>query len=87
MIDKEILELNSEQTAAVQDLLDQELKIEAVKLCREYLDCDLVKAKELVDSLQLGTDASSSEPAEMGLMSPLGIAVLLLILGTYLLIR
>jgi ribosomal protein L7/L12 len=79
------LELSDALKAELQPLLEQGQTIEAVKLCRERLDCDLVQAKALVDGLQ--PETSELEKSEAGLISPLGILVLALILGAYLYIR
>ena len=78
-------ELSEALKAELQPLLEQGQTIEAVKLCRERLDCDLVLAKALVDGMQ--PETSQPEESEAGLISPLGITVLLLILGAYLYIR
>lgn len=79
--------VTDEQRAELKTLLDKGQGIEAVKLCRSYLDCDLVQAKAVVDKLDPLTEASLSEQTDMGSMSPLGIAVLILILGGYYFIR
>ncbi len=78
-------ELSEALKAELQPLLEQGQTIEAVKLCRERLDCDLVQAKALVDGLT--PEPSQPEESEAGLISPLGVGILLLILGVYYFIR
>jgi ribosomal protein L7/L12 len=80
-------EITDEQRVELKALLDQGQEIEAVKLCRSYLDCDLVQAKVVVDSLTSIEEVGIAQNNEMGLMSPLGIVVLVLILGGYYFIR
>lgn len=80
--------LSEEQQSEVQALLQQGQKIEAVKLCRELMDCDLVQAKSLVDELCSEESAGEAEEAEpLSVLSPLGILVLIIILSVYLYIR
>ena len=78
-------ELSEALKAELQPLLEQGQTIEAVKLCRQRLGCDLVQAKALVDGVQ--PETSEPEESEAGLISPLGVIVLLLILSGYLCIR
>lgn len=80
-------EITDEQRAELQALLEQGQEISAVKLCRSYLDCDLVRAKAVVDVLGASEQDEAIAEDEVGLMSPLGIAVLLIILGGYYFIR
>lgn len=87
MTDTDALALNDEQKLALQELLADQQDIEAVKLCRDYLQCDLVQAKATVDALQATVDEPADLEAEMGLLSPLGIAVLIIILSGYYFIR
>lgn len=87
MTDTDALVLNDEQKLALQELLADQQDIEAVKLCRDYLQCDLVQAKATVDALQATADEPADLEAEMGLLSPLGIAVLIIILSGYYFIR
>lgn len=87
MTEKSLLALTEQQKGELEALLEQQETVDAVKLCREFLDCDLVQAKSLVDGLKASAEAEAEEPKEAGLISPLGIAVLLLILGGYYFIR
>lgn len=87
MTETSTFEITDEQRAELKALLDQGQEIEAVKLCRSYLDCDLVQAKAVVDSLGTIEQGRSAAEDEIGLISPLGIAVLLIILGGYYFIR
>ena len=77
-------ELSEALKAELQPLLEQGQTIEAVKLCRERLDCDLVQAKALVDGLGPKDEA---QDVALGILSPLGIFVLILMLSSYLYIR
>lgn len=79
-------ELSEALKTELQPLLDQGQTIAAVRLCRERLDCDLVQAKALVDGLNPKAEGAIDEPP-LGIMSPLGIFVLILILSGYLYIR
>lgn len=87
MTETSTFEITDEQRIELIALLDQGQEIEAVKLCRSYLDCDLVQAKAVVDSLGSAEQGRSATEDEIGLISPLGIAVLLIILGGYYFIR
>lgn len=87
MTEASTVDISDEQKIALKALLDQGQEINAVRLCRSYLDCDLVEAKAVVDTLKSVGEVDIAQNSEMGLMSPLGILVLLLILGGYWYIR